>query len=63
MIIEEFSTPGPPETIPVTTEFTDISPKDNTLILPEVTPVITVFVAIFSEDLMDKLPPTHDICH
>jgi len=42
---------------PVTTEFTDISPKDCTLILLEVTPVTTELVDVLSEDLPDKLPP------
>jgi len=44
--IEEFTTPMSLEVTPVTMEFTDVSPKDSTLILPEVTPMITELVAV-----------------
>jgi len=54
--IEESSTSSPLETILVITEFTDIFPKNSTLILLEVTHVITKVVVVFSEDLRDKLP-------
>ena len=42
----------------MTTEFTDVSLKDSTLILSKVTIVITELVDVFFEDLSDKLPPT-----
>ena len=60
--IKESSNLSPLEIIPVITEFTDVSPKHNTLILPGVTHVITKFV-VFSEDFPDKLSPTRDIQH
>jgi len=41
----------------VTTEFTDVSPKDSTPILFEVTLLITELVDVLSEDLPDKVPP------
>ena len=44
-------------------EFTDVSPKDSTPNFPEVNPVVTEFVAVFSEDLPDKLLLTHDTQH
>jgi len=51
---EEFSTPISLEDTSMTTEFTDVLPKDNTLIPPEVTPMITRFVDVFSEDQVDE---------
>ena len=61
--IEEFSASIPLEGTPMITEFTDVSPQDNTLTFFEVTPVITEPVDVLSEDLMDKLPSICDIRH
>ena len=43
------------------TELTDVSPKNNALIFLEITQVITESVVIFSEELLNKLPPTRHI--
>ena len=59
--LEEYSTSSPLEVISNVTEFTDISPKDSALNLPEVNPIVTESVAVFSEDLPDKLLPKCDI--
>jgi len=40
-----------------------MSPLKKHFDSPEVTHVITEFIAVFSEDLSDKLPPTRDIQH
>jgi len=56
------NTPIPFEVTPVITELTDVSTKDNTSNLPEVTLIITKSV-VFSEGLSDKLPLTRDIQH
>ena len=53
--LEESSTSSHLEVILDITEFTDVSPKDNTLNLPEVNHNVTESVAVFSEDLPDKL--------
>ena len=45
------------------TEFTDVFPRDGTLISPEITLMITEFVDVFPEDSLDKLPPKRDIQH
>ena len=45
----------------VTMEFTDVSPKDNTLIFPKPIHVITGIAEALHEDLPDKLPPTRNI--
>ena len=60
--IKDFSTSIPLEVTPVITEFTDVSPKDTTLIHSEVTLVITEFINVFFEDLPDELSP-RDIQH
>ena len=44
-------------------KFIDIFLKDSTLISPEVTPVITEFVDIFSENPLDNPSPKRDIQH
>ena len=44
----------------VSTEFTDVFPKEG---LPEITPVTMEFHDVLFKDLSDKLPPTHDIQH
>ena len=69
--IEKFSTLIPPEitavitglveVIPMTTEFIDVSPKDNTLISPKHTHVITGIAEVLHENLPDRLPLTCDI--
>jgi len=51
------------EVISVTTEFIDVSPKDNTLIFSKLIYVITGIVEVLHEDPSDKLPPMHDIQH
>ena len=71
--IEESSTPIPPEATPVitefievnsmTTEFTDIPPKDNTPIFPKLIHVIAEIVEVLHEDLPDRLQLMHDIQH
>ena len=47
----------------VTTEFTDVFPKNSALSLLEVTPVTTELDDVLSEDLLHKLPMTRDIQH
>ena len=59
--IKESSNLSPLKINPVITKFTDVSLKHNTLILLEVTNMITEFVVIFSEDFPNKLSPTRDI--
>jgi len=44
----------------VSTEFTDVFPKDS---LPKVTHVTMEFNDVLSKDPSDKLPPTHNIQH
>jgi len=39
----------------------EVTKKSNTLIPPEVTPLIAKFANMFPEDLPDKLPPMGDI--
>jgi len=41
----------------------EITKESNTMIPPEVTPVIAEFADVFPEDLLDKLPPMRDIKH
>ena len=41
----------------------DVSLKDNTLISPKLTHVITGITEVLHEDLLGKLPPTRDIQH
>ena len=60
--LKESNTSSPRE-VPDITEFTNVSPKDNALNLPEVNPIVTESVAVFSKDLPDKLLLTHDIQH
>ena len=65
--IKESSTPIPPETTPVITEFvevtyvttelTDIPPKDSTPISPKLIHVITGIAKVLREDLPDRLQP------
>ena len=59
----ESSTSNPLEIVTDTTEFTDVSPKDNALNLPEVNPIIKESITVFSEDLPNKLLLTCDIQH
>ena len=47
----------------VTMDFTDVSPKDDTLIFPKLIHVIAENVEVPHENLPDKLPPTRDIQH
>ena len=59
----EFTTSIFLEVTPVITDFTNVSHKDNTLILFKDTPMITELVDVISEDLPGKLPPTHIVQH
>ena len=71
--IEESSTPIPPKAIPVmtefvevssvTTEFTDIQPKDSTLIFSKPIHVITGIAEVLHKDLLDRLQLMRDIQH
>jgi len=61
--LEKSSALSPLEFIPDITEFSDVSPTDSTLNLPEVNPIVTEFGDVFSEDLPDKLLLTCDIQH
>jgi len=61
--LAESSISSPLKAILVITELTDVFPKDNTPNLPEVAPIITEYVAVFSEDLPNKLPSMRDIRH
>jgi len=57
--IKKSSTSSPLEVIPVTTEFTDVFPKDSTLITLKVTLVTTEFTDVFLKDntlFLSKLP-------
>jgi len=47
----------------VTTEFTDIPPKDNTLISPKLIHVIIGIAEVLHEDLPDRLQSMRDIQH
>jgi len=44
------------EVIPMTTEFTDVSPKDSTPISLKLNHVIMEIAEVLHEDLLDKLP-------
>jgi len=59
----ESNTSGPLEVVLDITEFTDVSPKDSALNLPEVNPIVKESIAVFSENLPDKLLLTRDIQH
>ena len=71
--IEESSIPIPPEATPVitefvevtsvTTEFTDIPPKDSTPISAKLIHVITGIAGVLHEALPDRLQPMRDIQH
>jgi len=71
--IKDSTTPIPHETslvitelvevTSVTTEFTDVSHKNNTPISPKIIHVITEIAEVFHEDHPDKLSPTRDIQH
>ena len=60
---EESNTLSPLKVVPNITEFTDISSKDSAQNLPEVNPIVKESIAVFSEDLLDKLLLTRDIQH
>jgi len=47
----------------VTTEFTDISPKDSTLISSKLIHVITGIAEALHEDFPNRLQPMRDIQH
>jgi len=51
------------EVTSVTTEFTDVLPKNNTLIFFKLIHVITGIAEVLHEDLPDRLPPTRGIQH
>ena len=57
------STSNPLEVVPDITEFTDVSPKDSTLNLLEVNPIVKESIVVFSEEPPDKLLLTYDIQH
>ena len=58
--IKKSSTSSPLEVILMSTEFTDVFSKNS---LREVTPLTMEVDNVLSKDLLDKLPPTHDIQH
>ena len=45
----------------MTTEFTDVPPKESTLISPKLIHVITIIAKVLREDLLNRLPPPRDI--
>jgi len=49
------------EVTSVTTEFTDVPPKDSTPISPKLIHVITEIAKLLHEDLPDRLPPMRHI--
>ena len=61
--LEESNTSSPLEVGPDITEFTDISPKDSALNLPEVGPIVKESIIVFFKNLPDKLLLTCDIQH
>ena len=61
--LEESNTLSPLEVVLDIMVFTHVSPKDSTLNLPEVNPIVKESIAVFSEDLSDKLLLTRDIQH
>ena len=61
--LKESNTSSPREVVPDITKFTNVSLKENDLNLPEVNPIVTESVIVFSEDLLDKLLLTRDIQH
>ena len=59
--LEKSNTSSPLEVIPDITEFTNVSPKDSALNLPQVNSIVNESIVVFSEDLPNKLLLMHDI--
>jgi len=59
--LEKSNTSSPLEVVPDITEFTNVSPKDSALNLPQVNSIVNESIVVFSEDLQDMLLLTHDI--